>query len=79
MTGIEITSLDRASYYQACKVDQLREEVAAARQRVAAGHGAEPVLFFNCSVSEWLEVLEADLLAAECDLETLNVERGAVQ
>lgn len=79
MSDLQMTSLDRAAHYQAAKVDQLREEVAAARQRVAAGLGAEPIPVFSCTTAEWLEILEADLLAAESDLETINAGRGAMQ
>ena len=79
MTKPDTASIDRAAYYQSEKVDRLREEITAARQRVQQGFGAEVLPVFHITVADWLEMLEADLLEAECDLETLNAERGAMQ
>lgn len=79
MSSISLTSTERAAIYQANKVDRLREEVANAREQVQAGLGGQMVLMFGVTVSDWLVVLEADLLAAEVDLEFLNAKRGAMQ
>lgn len=79
MIDLEAAPLDRAIFYQAEKVAHLQREVGAAAERVNQGFGAEALPFFGFSVAEWLEVLEADLLAAECDLETLKARRGALQ
>lgn len=77
---IETSSFERAFFYAAEKVQQLRQEVEAAEARVTAGFGAEVLFVFRMTVSEWLEVLRADLLEAEVELEFLRAKiEGATE
>lgn len=60
-----MSSTQRAAFYQANRVEQLREEVKAVEARVNAGFGAEVLPVFRVTTADWLDVLRADLLEAE--------------
>lgn len=79
MTKPAMSSLDRAAYYQSEKVDRLQEEIAVARQHVQQGFGSALIPFFDVTMTEWLGMLEADLMEAEAILADLQAERGAMQ
>lgn len=71
-TPPNMTSTQRAAFMLAERVKQLRAEVQAAEARVSAGFVAEVLPVFRMTLTEWLEVLRADLLEAEADLEFLR-------
>lgn len=61
-TPTELPPDQRAAFYLAEKVSQLRAEVEAAEARVNAGFGAEVLPVFRMTTTDWLEVLRADRL-----------------
>lgn len=73
-TPTDLSPDQRAAFYLAENVKQLRAEVEVIEARVNAGFGAEMLPVFRMTTTDWLEVLRADLLEAEVNLEFLRAK-----
>lgn len=73
-TPTDLPPYQRAAVYLAERVRQLRAEIKGMEARVNEGFGAEVLPLFRISTADWLEILRADLLEAEGELEFLRAK-----